>query len=73
MTRLHHHALVATKHILAGREWERVSSPYVGDLRISAAELLDSSALMQAYEQAVRPQLDIAQRIGFRANWHWVG
>jgi hypothetical protein len=68
---LHHRALVASRPVLEGREWDRVASAYVGDLRMPEADILDVDALYRAYDQAVRPQLDIARSIGFVGNWRW--
>jgi hypothetical protein len=68
---LHHRALVASRPAMGPREWDRVSSIFVGDLRMPEADILDGAALNRAYDQAVRPQIDIARSIGFVGDWRW--
>jgi Uncharacterized protein conserved in bacteria len=67
--RIQHQALVAARGALTVREWDKVSSAFIGDLRIVETDILDHDALGQAYGLTVRPQLDIARSIGFVPDW----
>lgn len=67
----HFRALTCARATMLPARWKRAVASYVGDLRISEAELHDEVKFKAAYARAVRPQLDVARSIGFQPNWRW--
>ena len=66
-----HAGLAAARRVMGRVEWETATGPFVGDLRIPEANLLDPAVLAEAYDRSVRAQLDIAHGIGFEAGWRF--
>lgn len=63
--------LLTAHRTLSKGEWEAAASPFIGDLRVPEARLLDPTFLAEAYGHSVGAQLDIARAIGFEAGWQF--
>lgn len=66
-----HAGLAVARQIMSKGEWEAAANPFIGDLRIPEAKILDPAAVADAYDRSVGAQLDIARGIGFEAGWRF--
>jgi hypothetical protein len=49
--------------------WKRISEPYISDLNIPPAELLDKDRFARALESTIIPLETIARNRGFSVGW----
>lgn len=66
-----HEGLTIARRVMHLDEWEIMTASFIGDLRIPQGKLIDSRALLDAYDQLVGAQLSIAQAIGFEGGWRY--
>ena len=66
-----HAGLTVARRVMTPREWDAATAPFLGELRIPEAALLDAGSLRDSYHRLVGSQLDIARAIGFEPGWRF--
>ena len=51
--------------------WSKVTEPFVSDLRIDPADLLDTRKVKEAYEAVFPSMISLAARAGFSVDWRY--
>ena len=70
MVRAHHRALIARKEHFP-RRWDDLLDSYVADLKLPREDLTDKAKLQAAYQDFIRPLIDLARANRFKADWVW--
>ena len=66
---MHHRAICLAHGSQPGSEWIKIVEPYMADLRLQPAQLLDDKLLNEAYEGKVIPDIERAKNMGFPPDW----
>ena len=53
------------------KKWEKQVEPFVADLRLGYAELLDRKRLIHGFESTVKSPIDLAASLGFSPGWNF--
>ena len=53
------------------QKWDGLLDSYVADLKLPREDLTDKAKLQAAYQDFIRPLIDLARANRFKANWVW--
>ena len=75
MVEAHHRALVVREEMVmredSPQKWDGLLDSYVADLKLPREDLTDKAKLQAAYQDFIRPLIDLARANRFKAGWVW--
>lgn len=70
---IQHQGLLSAEDALSSYERKEAFDYFVGDIHIARNKLRDEQALAEAYDRTLKPQMAIAEAVGFEGGWRFAG